>query len=1208
MPPLPPPLSPSLPSGSRPPPTGPKAFRGANGNGTGNNAQNATAGPSTVRVPISFAFPRPTSLPTKPALSNQKHLPIFDNLNHKSSESSKKTNGSSSKDTSFEDESNVQVSRRKSKSPIKQTESLKTLHDTIGTRKPISIALPSKPNSLLNGKLRARPPHLDHFDRDGPRQPSPPPDRPPTPPPPKGRLPPPPPLPDEDDRPPTPPPPDLLPPPPSSPPISPGSSPPPLPPSAEPPAPPASPPTSLWKSSSLRNEIKSSKSDRKEEVVPPAFHFRDLHSRRSPSTSSSNLDVSSRRSSSLKKHPSPQPPEQMYEPPPSVRQRSGLGNFITLEGKGKESVKRYDGEGLTQVEDPRLKLSADQRQRGRGYMKHRANFHEIRYDWDEHSTGSKPPPPPTAVLITGLNPLTTVDQISKFLRVHGRIKDMEAKMDTKSGMQLGLCWVQFSGPVPGKTGSAHDVANNVVKVCDGQRVGLVGNEKIKVVLDGRGLRTQQAVKEEMERRYAKPKLPPPPPPPTLPPPPSAPRSQPPLIPSTPASGTATPSSEVPTAPLNSSYRPKPNFVNGSNRRFTPNFPSIPSAPPPRNYPSLNRSIPIPSFVNLPRPPGLPPRPMPVSQIHNSFIAAPFAPRGRVQDMRDSSSPARRRRSRSRSHSFCSTCDSYTDSEDDRPMYRVRSRSPVGRGRVKAPLGPSRDDELKAERVTQAVKENGLPHIFLDAKQLPSSLIREEHLRDHFRTFKPTQILSSFKGWYILFGDDKSAHRAKFVLDQSAIQGHRISPIVETPVSANKPDGLDEAHVEKDWRFLTITKKNRPIPVRPPSPKRKRSPSFSSDSDISEAPPEPIVPISTTTPSLPDEPTEPIDKTPVKAGTKRTSKAKSKPGKKARIDSPIIEAETIEPEPGLTPIIEVKPKTKKPKKVITAADKLLESGVIQDEEDVYWLGQALLLSNEESPPIFPEDSEGVENLNEHHPLYHISGSWRAEGFKKIPQIQKSSYLPQRNRAAVSTEEAGGGGINTITSGRTARVTGRRLAHDMESHRKTLYGNNNNNNNDKSATAESDLFAFNQLRIRKKQLRFARSAIEGYGLYAMETIQPGEMVCEYVGEICRSAVAEIREQRYLRQGIGSSYLFRIDNDLVCDATFKGSVSRLINHSCDPSASAKIISINGQSKIVIYAKRTLHPGEEILYDYKFPLESDPALRVPCLCGAATCRGWLN
>lgn len=30
-----------------------------------------------------------------------------------------------------------------------------------------------------------------------------------------------------------------------------------------------------------------------------------------------------------------------------------------------------------------------------------------------------------------------------------------------------------------------------------------------------------------------------------------------------------------------------------------------------------------------------------------------------------------------------------------------------------------------------------------------------------------------------------------------------------------------------------------------------------------------------------------------------------------------------------------------------------------------------------------------------------------------------------------------------------------------------------------------------------------------------------------------------------------------------------SRLINHSCDPSASAKIISINGQSKV----RRTYH-----------------------------------
>jgi histone-lysine N-methyltransferase SETD1 len=121
--------------------------------------------------------------------------------------------------------------------------------------------------------------------------------------------------------------------------------------------------------------------------------------------------------------------------------------------------------------------------------------------------------------------------------------------------------------------------------------------------------------------------------------------------------------------------------------------------------------------------------------------------------------------------------------------------------------------------------------------------------------------------------------------------------------------------------------------------------------------------------------------------------------------------------------------------------------------------------------------------------------------------------------------------------------------METHRKTLVSGAANAARETAAaasTAENDIFAFNQLRIRKKQLRFARSAIEGYGLYAMETIQTGEMVCEYVGELVRSSVADLREAKYLKQGIGSSYLFRIDADVVCDATFRGSVRYVFNTS--------------------------------------------------------------
>ena len=49
----------------------------------------------------------------------------------------------------------------------------------------------------------------------------------------------------------------------------------------------------------------------------------------------------------------------------------------------------------------------------------------------------------------------------------------------------------------------------------------------------------------------------------------------------------------------------------------------------------------------------------------------------------------------------------------------------------------------------------------------------------------------------------------------------------------------------------------------------------------------------------------------------------------------------------------------------------------------------------------------------------------------------------------------------------------------------------------------------------------------------------MVIEYVGELIRQQVADRREKAYERQGIGSSYLFRVDEDLVVDATKKGNL---------------------------------------------------------------------
>eukprot|EP01028_Stygiella_incarcerata_P002116 TRINITY_DN1397_c0_g1_i2.p1 TRINITY_DN1397_c0_g1~~TRINITY_DN1397_c0_g1_i2.p1 ORF type:complete len:830 (+),score=202.06 TRINITY_DN1397_c0_g1_i2:102-2492(+) len=148
------------------------------------------------------------------------------------------------------------------------------------------------------------------------------------------------------------------------------------------------------------------------------------------------------------------------------------------------------------------------------------------------------------------------------------------------------------------------------------------------------------------------------------------------------------------------------------------------------------------------------------------------------------------------------------------------------------------------------------------------------------------------------------------------------------------------------------------------------------------------------------------------------------------------------------------------------------------------------------------------------------------------------------------------------------------------------------------------AFSQ--SRSKYVTFRRSVIHEWGLFAMESISHGESVIEYVGEIVGDVVADKREKAYESIGIGSTYMFRLDRDQIIDATFCGNPARFINHSCKPNCTARVVKEPRKKKIIIYANRDIEVGEELLYDYK--LEVEPGNRIPCLCGAPNCRGFLN
>ncbi|MED6175865.1 hypothetical protein PIB30_082301, partial [Stylosanthes scabra] len=101
---------------------------------------------------------------------------------------------------------------------------------------------------------------------------------------------------------------------------------------------------------------------------------------------------------------------------------------------------------------------------------------------------------------------------------------------------------------------------------------------------------------------------------------------------------------------------------------------------------------------------------------------------------------------------------------------------------------------------------------------------------------------------------------------------------------------------------------------------------------------------------------------------------------------------------------------------------------------------------------------------------------------------------------------------------------------------------------AAAEGADLLKVPQLKARKKRLRFQRSKIHDWGLVAMEPIEAEDFVIEYVGELIRARISDIRELQYEKMGIGSSYLFRLDDGYVVDATKRGGIARFINHSCE------------------------------------------------------------
>ena len=107
---------------------------------------------------------------------------------------------------------------------------------------------------------------------------------------------------------------------------------------------------------------------------------------------------------------------------------------------------------------------------------------------------------------------------------------------------------------------------------------------------------------------------------------------------------------------------------------------------------------------------------------------------------------------------------------------------------------------------------------------------------------------------------------------------------------------------------------------------------------------------------------------------------------------------------------------------------------------------------------------------------------------------------------------------------------------------------------------------------KPYRIGRSKT-GLGLFATRKIKKGTKIIRYVGPLLDS-----RNKKH--DAIDNKYLFEINNRWTIDGSTRKNIARYINHACRPNAESDVNS--RKRKVIIRSIKTIHPGEEINYDY--------------------------
>lgn len=122
-------------------------------------------------------------------------------------------------------------------------------------------------------------------------------------------------------------------------------------------------------------------------------------------------------------------------------------------------------------------------------------------------------------------------------------------------------------------------------------------------------------------------------------------------------------------------------------------------------------------------------------------------------------------------------------------------------------------------------------------------------------------------------------------------------------------------------------------------------------------------------------------------------------------------------------------------------------------------------------------------------------------------------------------------------------------------------------------------------KHKKTFVGKSEVHGFGLFAGERFESGDLVGVYSGQLIDTRLADMIGRLY--DATDRTYIFNVTESLVIDGGLLGSKAKFCNHTkpgARENCASRLVRVRGDAYVALFCKRRVEAGEEFLFDYRF------------------------